>query len=253
MWKRLLVTGAMILGTSQAGAVELNLLVGGAMSEPFHEVAEAYEKKTGHHLSMKVDNTGALQRRLRAGEKADIILLASQGMDALEKENRIVPGTRVELGRARMAVVIRANAPALDLSSVESFKHALLAARAIALTDPAGGGTAGVYMAGVIDRMGIADAVRSKIVYSMQGRFVTEAVVKGEADLGVTFTSEIITNKAAKVAGLLPAPIQSPTNYAAAIPVGAASPDVAKAFLQEFKTPFAHEAIKKVGLEPLSN
>jgi len=152
-----------------------------------------------------------------------------------------------------MAVVIRANAPALDLSSVDSFKQALLKARAIALTDPKGGGTAGVYMADVLKRMGIADTVRSKIVYSTQGQFVTEAVVKGEADLGVTFTSEIIPNKGAKIAGLLPDPIQSPTNYAAAVLVGAASPDVAKAFLQEFKTPFAHEAIKKVGLEPLSN
>src|SRR5262245_7708413 len=114
MWRYLLVAGAMILGTGEAGAVELRLLVGGAMSEPFQEVAEAYEKRTGHHLVMTVDNTGALQRRLRAGEKADVILLASQGMDALEKENRVVAGTRVELGRAQMAVVIRANAPALD-------------------------------------------------------------------------------------------------------------------------------------------
>ena len=55
-----------------------------------------------------------------------------------------------------------------------------------------------------------------------------------------------------QIAGLLPDDVQMPTNYAAAIPVGAASPDVAKAFLQEFKTPFAHEVIRKVGLEPLS-
>src|SRR5215510_5854733 len=109
MWKSLLVAGAVVFGTVQAGAVELKLLVGGAMLEPFHEVAAVYEKKTGNHLSMTVDNTGALQRKLRAGEKADIILIAAQGMDALQKENRITPGTRVELGRALMAVAIRAN------------------------------------------------------------------------------------------------------------------------------------------------
>ena len=253
MWKCLLVAGVMIVGTSQAGAAELQLLVGGAMAEPFHEVAEAYEKRTGNHLIMTVDNTGALQRRLQAGEKADIILLASQGMDALEKENRIVSGTRVDLGRAVMAVVIRANAPARDLRTAAAFKRALLSARAVALTDPAGGGTAGVHMARVMEQMGITDQMRPKLVYSTQGQFVTEAVVKGEADLGVTFTSEIIPNKGAKIAALLPKEVQSPTNYAAAILVGAASPDVAKAFLQEFKTPFAHEAIRKVGLEPLSN
>jgi molybdate transport system substrate-binding protein len=253
MWKSVLIAGAVVLGTAQAGAAELNLLVGGAMREPFEEVAQAYEKRTGNHITMTVDNTGALQRRVRAGEKADLILLASQGMDALEKENRIVAGTRVDLGRAVMAVVIRANAQAPDLRTADALKRALLSARAVALTDPAGGGTAGVHMARVIEQMGITEQMRGKIVYRTQGQFITEAVVKGEADLGVTFTSEIIPNKGAKIAALLPKEVQSPTNYAAAVLVGAASPDVAKSFLLEFKTPFAHEAIKKVGLEPLSN
>jgi molybdate transport system substrate-binding protein len=248
----LLVAGAIILATVQAGAAELKLLVGGAMAEPFHEVGAAYEKKSGNHLSMTVDNSGALQRRLRAGEPADIILLAAQGMDTLEKENRIVPGTRIELGRAMMAVAIRADAPPIDLSSGAAFRRALLAARSVALTDPAGGGTAGIYMAAILERFGITEAMRPKIIYRTQGQFVTEAVVNGEADLGVTFTSEIIPNKGAKIAGLLPDDVQMPTNYAAAIPVGAASPELAKAFLQEFRTPFAHQAIRKVGLEPLA-
>jgi molybdate transport system substrate-binding protein len=248
----LLVAGAIILATVQAGAAELKLLVGGAMAEPFHEVGAAYEKKSGNHLSMTVDNSGALQRRLRAGEPADIILLAAQGMDTLEKENRIVPGTRIELGRAMMAVAIRADAPPIDLSSGAAFRRALLAARSVALTDPAGGGTAGIYMAAILERFGITEAMRPKIIYRTQGQFVTEAVVNGEADLGVTFTSEIIPNKGAKIAGLLPDDVQMPTNYAAAIPVGAASPELAKAFLREFRTPFAHQAIRKVGLEPLA-
>jgi molybdate transport system substrate-binding protein len=252
MWKGLLVAAAVIVGTVQAGAVELNLLVGGAMSEPFHEVAKAFEKKTGHRLTFTIDNSGALQRRLRAGEKADIILIASQGMDALQKDNRIVQGTRVDLGRAMMAVAVRADAPPLDLSTSAAFRRALLDARAVALTDPAGGGTAGVYMEAIMERFDIKEEMRSKIVYRTQGQFVTEAVVNGEADLGVTFTSEIIPNKGAKIAGLLPDDVQIPTTYAAGIPAGAASPDVARAFLQEFKTPFAHEAIRKVGLEPLS-
>jgi molybdate transport system substrate-binding protein len=242
----------MILASAQAGAVELKLLVGGAMSEPFHEVGVAYEKKSGHHLSMTVDNSGALQRRLRAGEPADIILLAAQGMDALEREKRIVPGTRIELGRAMMAVAVRADAPPIDLSSGAAFRRALLAARSVALTDPAGGGTAGVYMEAILERFDITEVMRPKIIYRTQGAFVTEAVANGEADLGVTFTSEIITNKGAKIAGLLPDDVQMPTNYAAAIPVGAASPEAAKAFLAEFRTPFAREAIRKVGLEPLA-
>lgn len=252
MWKSVLVVGTVMLAAAQAGAVELNLLIGGAMSEPFEVVAKAFEKKTGHHLKITVDNSGALQRRLRAGEKADIILVAAQAMDALQKENRTVQGTRVDLGRALMAVAVRADAPPMDLTTGAAFRQALLDAKSVALTDPAGGGTAGVYMEAIMERFDITEQMRPKIIYRTQGRFITEAVANGEADLGVTFTSEIMTNKGAKIAGLLPDDVQMPTNYVAAIPVGAASPDVAKAFLQEFKTPFAHEAIRKVGLEPLS-
>jgi molybdate transport system substrate-binding protein len=252
MRMRWLIAAAMVLASAQASAVELKLLIGGAMAEPFHEVGTAYEKKSGNHLSMTVDNSGALQRRLRAGEPADIILLAAQGMDALEKESRIVPGTRVELGRAMMAVVVRADAPQMDLSTAAAFRRALLAARSVALTDPAGGGTAGVYMAAILERFDITEMMRPKIIYRTQGQFVTEAVVNGEADLGVTFTSEIISNKGAKIAGLLPDDVQVPTNYAAAIPVGAVSVEAAKALLLEFRTPFAHEAIRKMGLEPLA-
>jgi len=252
MWKGLLVAAAVIAGTVQAGAVELHLLVGGAMSEPFHEVAKAFEKKTGHRVSITVDNSGALQRRLRDGEKADIILIAAQGMEALQKENRIVQGTRVALGRALMAVAVRADAPPMDLATGADFRKALLDAKSVALTDPAGGGTAGVYMAAILERFDITEEMRPKIIYRTQGSFVTEAVANGEADLGVTFTSEITPNKGAKIAGLLPDEVQMPTDYAAAVPAGAPSPEIAKAFLQEFKTPFAREAIRKAGLEPLS-
>ena len=107
-------------------------------------------------------------------------------------------------------------------------------------------------MAALLERFGITQAMQPKIIYRTQGAFVTEAVASGEADLGVTFTSEILPNKHAKIAGLLPDDVQSPTNYAAAIPVDAAEPVLARAFLQEFRTPFAHEAIRKVGLEPLA-
>lgn len=252
MLKQVIVAAALVVGAAQAGAVELKLLVGGAMQEPFREVGKAYEKKSGNRLSITVDNSGALQRKLRAGEKADIILVAAQAMDALQKENRIVPGTRVDLGRALMAVAVRADAPPMDLSSGAAFRRALLEAKKVALTDPAAGGTAGVYMEAILERFDITEEMRPKIIYRTQGSFVTEAVVNGEADLAVTFTSEIVSNKGAKIAGLLPDDVQMPTNYAAGIPVGAPSPDAAKAFLQEFKTPFAHEAIRKVGLEPLA-
>jgi molybdate transport system substrate-binding protein len=242
-----------VLVMSGANAAELKLLVGGAMQEPFREVGAEFQKKTGHMLRFTVDTTGALQNKLRSGEKADLILVSSPGMDALEKENRIVPGTRVALGRAVIGVSVRKGAKVPDLSSVDAFKKALLSARSVSYVNPKAGGTSGTYMAGLLQRLGIADEVNKKVVYGYQGSQVADAVAKGEAEIGITFTSEMMPNKGVQIAGLLPEEVQSATVYAAAIPVGAENAEAARAFIAEFKTPSAQAAIKKAGLEALAH
>jgi molybdate transport system substrate-binding protein len=238
---------------ARADAAELKLLVGGAMQEPFREVGAEFQKKTGHTLRFTVDTTGALQNKLRSGEKADLILVSSPGMDALEKENRIAPGTRVALGRAVIGVSVRKGASVPDLSSVDAFKKALLSARSVSYVNPKAGGTSGTYMAGLLQRMGIADEVNKKVVYGNQGSQVAEAVAKGEAEIGITFTSEMMPNKGVQIAGLLPEAVQSATVYAAAIPVGAENAAAARAFIEEFRSPAAQAAVKKAGLEPLAH
>ena len=94
MLKTALTAAALVLASAQASAADMKLLVGGAMQEPFREVGAEFAKKNGHKLEFTVDTTGLLQKRLREGAKADIILLASPGMDALEKEHLIAAGTR---------------------------------------------------------------------------------------------------------------------------------------------------------------
>jgi molybdate transport system substrate-binding protein len=127
------------------------------MSEPFREAWQGFreEERSYGELPFTIDTTGALQNKLRAGEKADLILVSSPGMDALQKENRIVEGTRVNLGRAVIGVSVRAGAAAPDISSVDAFKKALLSARTVSYVDPKAGGTSG-DMAGLLQRLGIA-------------------------------------------------------------------------------------------------
>src|SRR4029077_17427799 len=106
-----------------------------------------------------------------------------------------------------------AGAPAPDLSTPDTFKAALLKARSVSYVNPASGGTSGTYFEGLLKRMGIADAMKSKVVYRTQGSEVADAVAKGEAELGITFTSEMVPNKGVKLGGLLPDSIQLPTKY----------------------------------------
>ena len=155
------------------------------------------------------------------------------------------------MARGLVGVGVRQGAASPDLSSTDAFKKAVLAARSVSYVDPKAGGTSGTYVAGLFQRLGIASEMQKKTVFRNQGSEVADAVAKGEAEIGITFTSEMVTNKGVKLAGFLPESIQLPTIYTAAIPVGAPNADVARAFLKELKTPLAQAALKEAGLEPV--
>ena len=99
--------------------------------------------------------------------------------------------------------------------------------------------------------MGIADAMRPKIVYRTQGSEVADAVATGEAQLGITFTSELQTNPGVRVAGTLPAAIQLPTIYSAAMMVTADNSVGARAFLSALASAEGRAAVTAAGLEPI--
>ena len=244
---------AFILGAAPASAADIKVFVGGAMTEPMKAVAVDFSKRTGHRVEFVSDTTGALQRRLRAGEKADILVLAGPGMDAVQKENFIANGSRVDLSRALIGVGVKAgSATAPDLSSPDAFKATLLKVRSVAYVNPEAGGTSGVHFDGLLKRMGIADQMKAKTVFATQGSEVAAAIADGRAEIGITFTSELIPNKGVKVTGTLPAAINLPTNYVAAISSSASSGDASRAFIGAMRSAEGSKAIRAGGMEPLS-
>ena len=251
MWK--ILTALMLLANTPVQAAELKLLVGGAMAASARAVGDDFSRATGNRLDIRVDTTGALQKLLRAGDKADVILLSAGGMDQLQAEHLIAAGTRIDLARALIGVSVRAGAAAPDISTVEAIKAALLAARSISYVDPRAGGTSGIYLDGLFQRMGIADAMRKKTVLANGGSEVAATVAKGDAELGLTFVSEMMPNKGVRIAGTLPAEIQSATVYAAAIPAASASPAAARDFVKALTGPKGQAVIESTGLEPIGS
>lgn len=230
---------------------EVRVFVGGAMTGPVREAGAAFARSSGHTLVYVSDTTGALQKRLAAGERADVVVVTGPAMDTLQKESRVVAGSRVDLARALIGVGVRVGAPSPDLSTPDTFKAALLKARSVSYVNPASGGTSGTYFEGLMQRMGIADAMKAKIVYRTQGSEVADAVATGEAELGITFTSELQPNKGVTVAGTLPAAIQLPTIYAAAVATTAGSGEAARAFVRTLAGAEGRAAITKAGLQPV--
>jgi molybdate transport system substrate-binding protein len=138
----------------------------------------------------------------------------------------------------------------LDISTTEAFKKAPLAAKSVSFTDPAGGGTAAVFVAGLLDRLGVTDAVKKKAVPFNTGREVIAAVLKGDAELGIGFTTEFVPVKGVKVVGALPKEIEFVNEYSAYIPATSAAAEPARAFLAYLARPASRDTFKASGVMP---
>jgi len=244
---------AIVLGGIEADAAELKVFVGGAMTETVEKIGADYARASGNKIEYVSDTTGALLNRLKAGEKPDVLVVTAPAMDGLQKDGALAAGSRAELVRALIGVAMKPGGKAPDLSSPDAFKASLLAARSVSYVNPKAGGTSGTYFEGLLAKMGIAEQMKTKIVYRNQGSEVADAVAKGDAELGVSFIAELAPNKGLRVAGPLPDAIQLPTNYAAAIPsVSApANQNAARGFIAAMRSASGTAVFKAAGLEPL--
>src|SRR6266700_5049638 len=140
MYRRfaLSVSIALCLATAPAGAAELKVLGAGPVEGTFKELAAGFMRETGHKVQGAFDTVGAIQAKLRSGEKPDILILSATVMEDMEKSGSLVAGTRIEIGRATSGFAVRAGAPAPDISTPDAMKKTLIAARSVAYVDPAG-------------------------------------------------------------------------------------------------------------------
>jgi molybdate transport system substrate-binding protein len=248
-----IATAALLFGLAThtgASAAEIKVLAAAAIDHPFEAVAHEFEHDTGTKVSVEFGSVGALQNKLKAGAKPDLVILSTAAVAAAEKDGAALAGSRAVVGRAEIGVAVRDGTPAPDISTTDAFKKALLAAKSVSYTDPAGGGTAAVFVAGLLDRLGIADAVKKKAVPFNTGREVITAVLKGDAELGIGFTTEFVPVKGVKVIGALPKEIEFVNEYSAYIPATSAAAEPAAAFLAYLARPASRDTFKAAGVMP---
>ena len=244
---------SLVFATAGAFAAEIKVYVSGAMAHALEEVSQDFAKKNGHTIDFVVGTTGVLQDRVRKGEKADLIEVTTVGMDQLEKEKLVVPGTRVDLAKANIGVAVREGQPTIDISSPDALKQRLLAAKAIAYIDPVAGGQAGAAMVGLLQKLGITEQMKNKTVHGKTGAESVQKMVAGEADIAISFISEILPIKGAKLVGPLPAAVQNPSSYAGAVGANSANQAAAKALLAAMQGAEAHHVMVDAGLEPIGH
>jgi molybdate transport system substrate-binding protein len=212
-------------------------------------LADAFAETTGEAAEIVFEPMGALQARLAAGETADVLILASPAIEALAKSGAIVAAGRADIGRAPIGVAIRADASAPDIATPEAFKTALVTARTIALSDPAVGGSAGIYLRDLFQRLGLADLIAAKTVRQSSGVAAAASVARGEADLAMTFIPELLQAEGVRILSPLPPPFGHATAYAAAVSAVSPHAETARAFIAALTAPASRDVWRKAGFE----
>ncbi len=178
---------------------KLKVMCARSMHQVVGELTEAFRRSTGHDVELSFGTVGALQKRLDAGETADVLVLGAPAVDKLAKAG--ITGSATNIATTSVGIAVRDGTVAPDVSTPAAFKQALVAARKVAFSDAAVGGSAGIYLAKLFVEMGLADEIARKGMPQQSGGEVANRVANGEADIGMTLIAEIVPIKGARVIG----------------------------------------------------
>jgi molybdate transport system substrate-binding protein len=235
--------------SSPSQAVELKVLTAGAFRSSVVALGPEYEKASGNKLSIENETVGALVKKVEAGESFDVIFLTPAAIDELAAKGKIAPFSRTNLARVGVGVMVKEGAPKPDVSTVDAFKKAVLDAKSVSYIDPASGGSSGIYVGKLLEKLGIADQVKPKEKLK-HGGLVADLISSGQSELGIHQISEIVPAKGVTFVGPLPDALQNYTTYAAGIGPNTKYPDEAKKLIATFTSPAAQAMFKSKGMDP---
>src|SRR5262245_17564396 len=245
------VLAAALTVVRTAGADELRVLSSGAPSEIVKHLAAKFAGERGHRIVVTVANPATILQKLSGGETPDIVVAPAPVVDSLAKSSTLLPGSRVDLARVGVGVVVREGAARPEISTADAVRRMLVGARSIVYPDPAGGGQTGAALARMIDRMGLTEIVTPKLTLRQAIAGGVAFVASGEAEIGMFNLSEILPVGGVKLVGPLPPELPSYIVFAAAVHARSVSPAPARALIEAMADPAAREHWKAGGLESI--
>jgi molybdate transport system substrate-binding protein len=236
----------LLAGSSPMNAAEIVVLSTTSAKEALAELVPMFERSTGHTVNVAYSPGSGIGQKIASGAAGDLLIAPPDFSDPLMKGGLLVPGSRVDFARSRSGVAIRAGAPKPDISSPESFKQALIAARTVSYSR----GASGLQFLEAVAQLGIADVVKQKSVPPEPGELVGAVVARGAAEIGIQQVSELLPVRGIEIVGPLPRQLQKEIIYgASALPVSKA-PEAAKVFATFLRSETAAPVLKKHGLDP---
>jgi molybdate transport system substrate-binding protein len=222
----------------------LKLISSMATREVLNELAARYERDTGQKIAAEAAGGVDVAKRVQNGEAVDIVVLASNAIDKLIADGKVLPG-RVDLVQSGVSIAVRAGAPRPDVSSEDALKRAVLDAKTLSYST----GPSGVYLEKMFARWGVLEQIRPRIVVPPPGKPVGSLVADGSVELGFQQLSELINLAGVDVVGPLPPAVQTITIFSGAVSATCAQPDAARAVLTFMASPVAADAKTRHGME----
>jgi molybdate transport system substrate-binding protein len=249
MWPNLVASAgtasvlAMLL-LGPAPAAEIKVMYPPPMRTVLSELIPQFERATGHKVAVTYESSWLLVERIQKGEMPDVAVLTLRQADDLVREGKLA--RRVDVARSSIGLAVRAGAPKPDIGSVEAFKRTLLAAKSFARNE---GADSGVFMGGLLERLGIAEQMKAKSTLVRRG-FVAELVAKGEVELAAQQMPELMAVPGVD-ATPLPPEIQHAIVFCAGIPTSPNAPDAVNELIAFLSSSAAAAVIRSKGLEPM--
>lgn len=246
------VAGLLFAQTAFTSAAEIKVFSTIGVQAALEELAPKFEKATGNKVAITWATAAILVKRVQAGESADLYVLVKQSLETLANEKKAMTGPDAIFASSGMAVVVKKGAPKPDISTPEAYKQALLKAKAIAYSNPASGGASGVFFAKTLDRMGIADEMKSKTHHPPPSGNSANLVVSGEAELAVQQEPEVMSVAGIDIVGPPPGDLNNITSYSAGVGTDSKVAPAADALIKFLHTPEAQAVFKAKGLTPVA-
>ena len=228
----------------------LKILGAGPVKRGVSRLAAEFEKQSGHKVNVEFAGAPGVRDRVLAGETVDLAVVPQAAMDEFEKQGKVVSGTRALMGRSRMGIVVRKGAAAPDISDAGAFKRAMAGAEAIVCNVA----SSGVYMVNLLEKLGIGEATKDRVVKLADTVKVMEHVAGSPARaIGVGQLAEIseLTEKGVAIALVAPLPdeIQNVTAYSAAVTAASPNPTAARELARFLGTPRAKAVFAETGID----
>lgn len=232
---------------TDAASAELKIMTPRSMWTVLKEIGTQFERTSGYKLTIITGIAATLADRIIDGENFDVFIGPPVQIERIIQNDKIIANTRTAIARSGVGMEVRAGAPKPDIASVEAFKHALLNAKSIGYLKQEG--TSGAYLAGLFDRLGIADMIKSKVIRP-ETDIVSELVAKGEIELGMVVITQIMTTPGVELVGPIPEELQYYVRWSGGVSANSAAPETAKELLRFLAGPTALPVLKAQGMEP---